>query len=264
LDSIWREYLFSEVYLAIVSAVIFSVINLFSLRIRSYAGENRHRLFSLFSGITAAFVFLDLLPSIQQSSQNLIVLSSSDFVTVYEDAIFLVVFLGFLLFFSLECIAISRSQQASENGDKKHDANTTVYFVHFASSIFLQFIISFSLLFEYQHSVVGGVLFTFAVSLHLLASDKALEETYPKLHGRNGRYFATVIPLLGVILSIVFPERMLEASILLAFVSGAILYQSIRSEIPTVNKKSSLALFLVGAVFYAAILITYAVIPALF
>jgi hypothetical protein len=218
---------------------------------------------SLFSGITAAFVFLDLLPSLQQSSQSLAELTNSEVFLVYEDAIFLVVFLGFLLFFSLECVAVSR-KQIKKNGDKKQSANTSVYFVHFASLVFLQFIISFSLLFEYQHSVVGGVLFTFAVSLHLLASDSALEETYPGLHGRNGRYFATAIPILGVILSAIFPERMLEASVLLAFVSGAILYQSIRSEIPTVYRKRSLALFLVGALFYAAILIIYEVTSALF
>jgi hypothetical protein len=250
--------------LAVISAFVFSIINLFSFRIRSYAGINKHRLLSLFSGITAAFVFLDLLPSLQQSNQNLAILINSEAVIVYEDAIFLVVFFGFLLFFSLECIAIGRLKRAKGASDKKQSDNTTVYFVHYASSIFLQFIISFSLLFEYQYSIVGGVLFTFAVSLHLVASDNALEETYPKLHGSNGRYFATIIPLLGVILSLVFPERMLEVSVLLAFVSGAILYQSIRSEIPTVNQKSSLALFLAGALFYAAILIIYEVIPLLF
>jgi hypothetical protein len=253
--------LFLEVFLAVISAFIFSIINLFSLRIRSYAGENKHRLLSLFSGITAAFVFLDLLPSLQQSNQSLAQLSNSEFVAVYEDAIFLVVFLGFLLFFSLECIAVTRRKQAKATGGQS--ADTSVYFVHYASTIFLQFIISFSLLFEYQYSVIGGMLFVFAVSLHLLASDNALEETYPNRHGRNGRYFATVTPILGVALSVVFPERMLEASVLLAFVSGAILYQSIRSEIPTVNRKSSLALFLLGALFYAAILITYEVLPAL-
>lgn len=253
---------FIEVILAVISALIFSVINLLSFRIRSYAGKNKHRLLSLFSGITAAFVFLDLLPSLQQSNQNLALLINSEAVLVYEDAIFLLVFLGFLLFFSLECVAISGIRPIKANGDEKH-TNKTVYFVHYASLVFLQFIISFSLLFEYQYSIVGGVLFTFAVSLHLLASDNALEETYPNQHGRNGRYLATVIPLLGVVLSIIFPEKILEASVLLAFISGAILYQSIRSEIPTVHRKSSLVLFLVGALFYAAILIIYQVVPAL-
>lgn len=253
---------FIEVILAVISALIFSIINLMSFRLRSYVGQNKHRLLSLFSGITAAFVFLDLLPSLQQSSQNLVLLISSEAGIVYEDVIFLLVFLGFLLFFSLECIAIGGFKHPKDP-DKKQRPNTTVYFVHFASLVFLQFIISFSLVFEYQYSVIGGVLFTFAVSLHLLASDNALEETYPGMHGRNGRYIATVIPLIGVILSVIFPEKILEASVLLAFISGAILYQSIRSEIPTVHRKSSLALFLAGALFYAAILIFYEVVPAL-
>jgi hypothetical protein len=255
---------FIEVILAVISALIFSVINLFSFRIRRYVGKNKNRILSLFSGITAAFVFLDLLPSLQQSSQNLAILSNpEEAVLIYEDAIFLVVFLGFLLFFSLECIAIGGFKHPKSESDKKQSTNTTVYYLHFASLIFLQFIISFSMLFEYQYSLIGGVLFTFAVSLHLLASDNALEETYPNRHGRNGRYLATVIPLLGVVLSISFPEKILEASVLLAFISGAILYQSIRSEIPTVHRKSSLLLFLVGAFLYGAILIIYEIVPAL-
>jgi hypothetical protein len=205
-----------------------------------------------------------LLPSLQQSSENLALLSNpEEAVLIYDDAICLVVFLGFLLFFSLECIAIGGFKPAKIGSDKKQRSNVTVYYVHLASLVLLQFIISFSLLFEYQYSFVGGVLFTFAVSLHLLASDNALEETYPNQHGRNGRYIAAAIPLLGVVLSIIFPEKILEASVLLAFISGAILYQSIRSEIPTVHRKSSLALFLVGALFYAAILIIYQVVPAL-
>jgi hypothetical protein len=258
-----RRIVFSEVILAVLSALVFSVINLLSFRIRSYAGVNKRRMLSFFSGITAAFVFLDLLPSLQQSSENLAILSNpEEAVLIYEDAIFLVVFLGFLLFFSLECIAIGGFKHAQVDSDKKQRSNATVYYVHFASLILLQFIISFSLLFEYQYSFVGGALFTFAVSLHLIASDNALEETYPNMHGRNGRYFAAVIPLLGVVFSITFPEKMLEASVLLAFISGAILYQSIRSEIPTVYRKSSLALFLVGAFLYAAILIIYEVVPA--
>lgn len=249
--------------MAVISALLFSVINLFSLRIRGYAGENKPRLLSLFSGITAAFVFLDLLPSLQQSSQNLILLRDPEAAVVYEDAIFLVVFLGFLLFFSLESIATGRLNQAKTNSDPKQAPSRTIYYIHYASLIFLQFVISFSVLFEYQYSLVGGVLFTFAVSLHLLASDNALQETYPRMHGGNGQYLAAIIPLLGVVLSVIFPEKILEASVLLAFISGAILYQSIRSEIPTVKRRSSLALFLAGAVFYAAILIAYEQIPAL-
>lgn len=251
--------------MAVISALVFSVINLLSFRVRSYTGKDKRRMLSFFSGITAAFVFLDLLPSLQQTNQNLAFLNSSgeDAVVIYEDTIFLVVFVGFLLFFSLECIATGGFKHAKTASDKKQNASKTVYFVHFALLVLLQFIISFSLLFQYQFSIIGGVLFTFAVSLHLIASDNALKETYPNMQGQNGRYLAAAIPIIGVVISIIFPEKILEASILLAFISGAILYQSIRSEIPTVNRKSSLALFMLGALLYTTILIIYEVVPAL-
>lgn len=108
--------------MAVISALLFSVINLSSFRIKSYASPNRQRLLSLFSGITAAFVFLDLLPSLQQFNQNLDTLKNPEAVLIYEDEIFLVVFLGFLLFFSIESIAQSRFKRRKENGDKKQNA----------------------------------------------------------------------------------------------------------------------------------------------
>jgi hypothetical protein len=139
----------------------------------------------------------------------------------------------------------------------------TVYSVHFLALIFLQFILSFSLIFEYQESIVGGLLFTFAISVHLLVADNIMVENYQDMHGRNGRYIATVIPALGLLLAIIFPEQILEAYILLAFISGAILYQAIRDEIPTVTRKRSLILFLTGAFGYALLLLAYQLGPSM-
>jgi hypothetical protein len=94
------------------------------------------------------------------------------------------------------------------------------------------------------------------VSLHLFVAENAMTEQYIGLHGNNGRLIATFIPLAGLITSLLFPEKFAEAAVLLAFISGAIFYQAIRDEIPTVKRKG-LFLFLVGAAFYASLLLAY-------
>lgn len=254
------------ILLATVSAIIFALVNFYSLKIRVYAGKYKRQVLSLFSGITAAFVFLDLLPNIENSKESLSTLTSPYIPTIiYEDAIFFVVFLGFLLFFTLECLAVDskKTTRANNHGTKAGGPSRKVYFVHFAALIFLQFVLSYSLLFEYRESAIAGVFFTFAVSLHLFVAENAMTEQYSDLHGKNGRLIATIIPIVGLAVAIVFPERTLEASVLLAFISGAILYQAIRSEIPTVKRKG-LFMFLVGAGFYAALLLAYQIASWLF
>ncbi len=167
-------------------------------------------------------------------------------------------FFGFLLFFALECLAVDSKKTVHPTNQvaKNPQANAKVYYVHFAALAFLQLILSFSLLFEYQESAAAGVFYTFAVSLHLFVAENAMTEQYTGLHGKNGRLIATFIPLAGLLASILFPEKVAEASVLLAFISGAIFYQAIRSEIPTVKRKG-LFLFLVGAAFYASLLLAY-------
>lgn len=249
----------NTIILSTISAIIFALINFFSLRIRVYTGKHKLQVLSLFSGVTAAFVFLDLLPSVENSKENLLAITNSYVPSIiYEDAIFLVVFIGFLLFFTLECLAVDSTKTARLKNPKDENPHPSknVYFVHFAALAFLQFILSFSLVFEYQTSVFAGVFFTFAVSLHLFVSENTMTEEYSDLHGRNGRVIATIIPIVGLIASLIFPEKIAEASVLLAFISGAIFYQAIRNEIPMVKRKY-LVLFLAGAVFYALLLLAY-------
>jgi len=251
---------YSTALVSLLAAIVFALVNFYSFRLRSYTGKHKNQILSLFGGVTAAYVFLDLLPSLQISNEYLKELGSSNQVIIlYEDAIFLVIFLGFLLFFSLESMAVkSREDKIKENQElNKVKASRKVYLVHFSALAFLTFVLSFTLMFEYQASILSGLLFTFAVSLHLFITDNTLMENYEDRLLRTGRYIATIIPLAGWLASVVFPEKIAEAYILLAFISGAILYQSIKDEIPSVYKKRSIALFLTGAILYALLLLGY-------
>ena len=251
---------YSTALISLLAAIVFALVSFYSFRLRSYTGKHKNQILSLFGGVTAAYVFLDLLPSLQISNEYLKELgSNSQLITEYEDAIFLVVFLGFLLFFSLESLAAkSRRDKIKENQELEEvKASRKVYLVHFLALAFLTFVLSFTLMFEYQASIVSGLLFTFAVSLHLFITDNTMLDNYGDTIIRSGRYVATIIPVAGWLASVVFPEKIAEAYILLAFISGAILYQSIKDEIPSVYKKRSLALFLTGAILYALLLLGY-------
>jgi hypothetical protein len=77
-----------------------------------------------------------------------------------------------------------------------------------------------------------------------------------------GRFVAAVVPFVGWGLSLLYPERLAEAYVLLALISGVILYHSIKNEVPSAYQKQSLSLFIVGAVFYTVILLVHALVIA--
>jgi zinc transporter ZupT len=242
-----------------LAAITFALVNLFSFRIRLYLGKRRNQILSLFGGIIAAYVFVDLLPSLQLSNEYFKQLATP----VYEDSIFLIVFAGFLLFVSLEFLAVNSRQQSNQANNAKIEqiqARKRVYLVHFWALAFLDFVLSFTLIFEYQTSIVSGLLFTFAVSLHLFISENSMVENYGVAQTKDGRYLAAVIPIIGWVTSVIFPERITEAYVLLAFISGSILYIAIKDEIPTIGRRRSYLLFLLGALLYTLLLIGHALL----
>jgi hypothetical protein len=250
---------------SLLGVTIFALINIFSSKMNAAFKDRKHKVLSFFGGITATYVFLDLLPTLQQSSQYFQEIGGS-LVALYEDAIFLVVLVGFLVFFILEHLTFKsrRTHPTATRKPSEHQhTSRQVFVVYLATSAFLVFVLSFVLVFEFNSNIIGGLLFATGVSMHLVISDNALIEHHKTLQVKYGRYVLGTVPFLGWIASVVFPEGIAQAYALLAFISGVILYHSIRNEMPTSLGRSSLAFFLIGAVFYALLLIGHVLFRAL-
>lgn len=252
--------------LALIGSIIFLLVNLFAYKLRLTTKKRKASALSFFGGVAAAYVFLDLLPSLRQAG-NLLrnVTGGEQLVSVYEDAIFFIVFVGFLIFFILEHLAVGsrrKQQQATNQAFEVTAGSRRVFAVHLANFCFLNAILSFVLFFEYNNHPITGIIYTFAVSLHLLISNDSMIDHYKHYQLRFGRFIAAGVPILGWALSVLFPERLAEAYVLLALISGVILYHSIKNEVPSALQEQSLKLFIVGAVVYTVILLVHALIIA--
>lgn len=227
-------------------------------------GKNKLKILSFFGGVTATYVFLDLLPSLQYSDLYLKQLGADNqFIQLYEDSIFLVVLIGFLLFFSLEHIAVKpiRKHQTGDI-DLKKIASKRIFMIQLITLAFLNFVLSFVFIFEFETGIIAATLYGVAVSMHLFISSQTMLEQYQSYQAKFGRYVLAAVPIIGWIASLLIPETIAQAYVLLAFISGVILYHSIRNELPTSLRRGSLAFFLIGALLYAVILIGHASITA--
>jgi len=244
---------------ALLIALIFVGVHLGSHKIYGFSKKHKQSVLSLSGGIAASFVFLVLLPSLQNADPHLhAIFSNNPLIIIFlEKAIFAVAFMGFMAFFALEYMAFkSRHTKLEENKQNINNisAQKPVFYVHLGLIAWVSLIITYSLRFEVQTTGLGVILYTVALSLHFFISDRAMEEHYQKLYVKYGRYILAIIPILGWSLSVLFPERVSEAYVLLAFVAGVVLFNVIKDEIPSIGRGKPLWFF-AGALFYSVILL---------
>lgn len=244
---------------ALIVALVFVIIHLGSPRTYGYSEHYKKRILSFSGGVAAAYVFLDLLPVIQRADPHLhVIFANNPIIFLFlEKAIFGVAFMGFVTFFVLEYLA-NNSREIESKKNKKNIADTpaskNVFYVHLALTALVSLIICYSIRFEIKNTGLAVLLYTIALSLHFFVSDRSMEEHYQNLYVKYGRYTLAVMPLLGWVLSVLFPERESEAYVLLAFIAGAVLFNVIKDEIPRLGTGRPIYFF-IGAIFYSGLLL---------
>ena len=243
-------------------AAIFSAVHLTAPKLYGSSERYEKAVISFSGGVAAAYVFFDLLPTIQKSGENLKLLLPNylDYLgqmSISEVVIFGVAFMGFLVFFVSEHVAVhSRRRAAADTGQHVDSvaAPKEVFVIHFSLLALISLLIAYNLRFEVRASLLGGLLFSIALILHFFGTDRTMEIHYRNLFERYGRYILSIMPLTGWALSALFPERQSEAAVFLAFVAGAVLFNVIKDEVPG-TENGDPKFFVLGALIYAAVLI---------
>lgn len=242
----------TAVVLALISTLTLAALHLAAPRIRHLPGVPEKATVSFGAGIAVTYVFLHLLPEVAAAHSELRELLGEDEAPslLMELGVFLVALLGFLLFYGLERAAI-KTRSTGDTG-----ANRGVYRLHLASFVVYNAIITYTMPLTYRTGVVFAVMFTIAMGLHFVLSDRSLEEHY-------GQWFDRWLPrlvlvgalVLGWVLAVLFaPTKPITVSLLTAFLAGSILLNVFKSELPSA-KQSSFGWFMVGTVLYAGVLV---------
>lgn len=235
-------------------------MHLFSHRIYRYSKRHRAKILSFFGGVTAAYVFLDLIPSLEATRIHLQNVFGSIPPFIAYLAVPGLAFIGFMVFFILEHFAVySRTKGTpKETGETKDESSSKLAFaIHLSTVVFLSLVIGYILRFEAEAGFIPLLLYTFALSLHFIILDNSMERHYKGLYVRFGRYVAGLMPLVGWSVSVLFPESESEGYLLLALVLGVILFNAIKDEIPKGGGRAS-GLFVAGALLYSVLILTVA------
>lgn len=207
----------SAVLLALVSALVLAVLHLAAPRIRKLPLVPEQVTASFAGGIAVSYVFLHLLPELTEGNERLseVLGDQSGRTPLLGLEIFLVAPIGFTVY----------------NG-----------------------VIGYTLPLNWRASSVFAVVFTAAIGLHFVLTDRGLEEHYGTRFDRWPPRLLLAGALLGGwgLAALVAPTSGTAVSLLTAFLAGSIVLNVFKQEIPS-TRRSHFGWFVIGVVLYAAL-----------
>ena len=237
----------TAVVLALGSALMLAALHLLAPKIRRLPSVPEHVTASFAGGIAVSYVFLHLLPELNEGSRRVREVlgeEESGRSPLLGLEIFLVALLGFVVFYGLERLA-----------QRKVDDDVGIFRVHLASFLIYNAIIGYTLPLNWRTSVPFAILFTVAMGLHFVLTDRGLEEHYGGRFDRwPPRVMLALALILGWLLAALFvPTSGVFVSLLTALLAGGILLNVFKEEIPS-TRRSHFGWFVAGLAGYALLL----------
>lgn len=277
---------------ALAIALLLAALHLAAPRIRKLPFIPERATGSFGGGLAVAYVFLHLLPEIAEGN-DAIGKALTDAVRptpLLDLGIFLVALTGFTAFYGLERLADRTSHQITTDtlpapfppavtaaasattswprsdgrgrGQKaagpiqafRGQPPAGVYRLHLGSFMIYNALITYTMALRLRTGVLFALLFTVAMGLHFVLTDRGLQEHYPHRFGAGGRQALAAALLAGWALAAVFaPSSTLLVALLTALLGGSILLNVFKEEVPS-GSRSSFGWFLTGLVLYAGLL----------
>jgi len=212
------------------------------------------RQFASFSGgVAVAYVFLHMLPELVEGNEAIgeVLKSIVHETALFDLSIFAVALIGFLVFYGLELLAFQGGGQAS-------DSSAKVYRLHLGIYCLKNFLITYTMPLRVQTGVFFSIVFTVAMSLHFILQDRGFNRHFPKRFYLQGRLLLLGSLFLGwLITALTEPINVLLVSLMIAFLSGSIMYNVFKEELPQ-ERQSSYLWFAIGLLGTAGLLMLQA------
>lgn len=225
-------------WVAFTVLMVFVAIHLFANQTSVLGWIWHARFLSFAGGVSLAYVFVDLLPTLEKGQP--ILKQVIDPVIPYLDRhSYVIALLGLLFFYGL--------QGTSGSSSRSFWASITGYFL-------FNFFIGASLSDANNPDIQPLLLFGIAIGLHYFVYDHNLREDYLELYDRYGRWLLALGLIAGWIFGFYFdiPEALIN--LVVAFVAGGVLLNVMRYELPK-RQKGTYIYFLAGSLIYTYILL---------
>ncbi|MEH1807147.1 hypothetical protein [Nostoc sp.] len=172
--------------IAAICAIALAIIHLYSGKLQFIRAKPRSRWLSFGSGVSVAYVFVQILPELSKAQ---ITLQSSLNIGLafLEHHVYLVALLGLAVFYGLERFA-NKSRQRNQKAGKGDVTALDVFWIHIASFAVYNALIGYLLVHREESSIKSLLFYFFAMALHFVVNDNGLRENHKQIYDRIGRW----------------------------------------------------------------------------
>lgn len=238
--------------ISFILAVGFVLIHLFSKNLLVLKSVPRSRFLSIAGGIAVAYVFVHLLPELNEHQETIEESLTSDSLAFIESHIYLVALTGLAIFYGLErMVKISKEKERHTGGEKPASG---VFWIHIGSFFFYNALIGYLLVTNEFSGIQGMLLYFLALAVHFITNDFSLRESHEEVYDRYGRWLLSGAILVGWLVGALMEVNEFIVSFLIAFLAGGIILNILKEELPE-ESQSSFTAFLIGIIGYTLLLL---------
>jgi hypothetical protein len=209
--------------LTLTAALVLASVYILGHKLRARLG--RRRWVSIAAGVSVSTIFLDLLPEISESQARFSASSQRGAALFPEQAIYLAVMLGFVLFYGLEYMA-------TESPSGEGGAGGSLFSLRIAAFAGYSGIIAYLLVHSTWDDAPSLFAYSLAMAFHFLLVGYSLAGQPRELYESRGRWILALAVIAGWSIGILtsIPEQWLARAA--GFVSGGVIMNSLVVELP--------------------------------
>lgn len=229
-----------HLWIALVATLFLMVFHYLSPWIANRLPDSK-AFVSFSGGVAVSYVFLHMLPNLVEYNKPIgEFLIAQQWLTPFTElVIYLFALAGFLIYYGLDC----RAESYKERGR----GNNQVYRLHLSMFCIYNFLITYTMAIRSLTGFTATALFTLAMALHFVLTDRKFVYFYPNKFDHLGRFILICALFIGWICSVIFdPVNVLIAAFMVAFLAGSVLLNVFREELP-VNGMLNYRWFVLGS-----------------
>jgi len=213
---------------------------------------SRRRYISAAAGISVAYIFIDVLPELEVQRQVLVRAAGGAELLFAEQRIYALALLSFVVIYGLEhMVLVNREHRRKSVAAGDADA---VFWLQLAGYAAYSALIGYLVIERAERGVLPLVAYTFAMAVHFLIVDHALEEEHGRAYQAWGRRLLAASVLVGWLIGVMAPLSEVAIARLFAVLAGGVVITSLRAELPD-DREGRFWPFCIGAMVFAAALI---------
>ena len=234
----------------LAAALALTLVHLTAGNLRLLEGIPRSRWLSLAGGISVAYVFVHLLPELQEGQAAF---NDSEWLPFLERDVWLIALSGLAAFYGLERLALtSRWRRREESGEDS--TGSAAFWVSIGSFALYNGLIGYLLLEREEDGLVALSTFAFAMAVHFLVTDFSLREHHKQAYAEVGRWIVSLALIAGWAVGLAVELSAAAITVPLAFLGGGVILNVLKEELPT-ERQSRFGPFLAGASAYTVVLL---------